>query len=113
VCSGDENPASCCTVTRPKARKQHWCCECGESIPIGTVYVNTSGIWDGNADRFKQHVECHDLLDEISKTMCGGEPWAFTQLQYELAEYREWPPAVRLLAKFEAIKAKYAEVTRE
>lgn len=34
------------TVTRPKARKTHKCCECGSEILPGETYEKVVGLWD-------------------------------------------------------------------
>lgn len=46
---------------RPKARKDHKCCECGGTILEGEVYNKHSGIWEDGPDSFKVCVDCDEL----------------------------------------------------
>lgn len=104
MCSGSDNPPEFMDVTRPKARKQHRCCECGLPIPVGEVYIKSLGKWDGDFGQYVQHVACHELLQWISDQFCGGEMWSFGELRQELSEYRpehfsaEREPDLRALA---------------
>ena len=58
----------CITITRPKARKRHVCCECGAAIEPGTVYVRTSGVWDDPAS-FAQCVPCAEVMRAAMETL--------------------------------------------
>lgn len=51
---------SCHVGTSPivKARKNHGCNWCGESINKGTKYESTFIVWDGDAWTRKMHPEC-------------------------------------------------------
>lgn len=53
----------CHTETRPKARKEHTCCECRGIIMPGETYQVVSGVWSGGAGpaRFKTCWDCMDL----------------------------------------------------
>lgn len=42
------------------ARKQHRCIWCGEAIEPKTRYAHTAGIFDGEFQDNKFHVECDD-----------------------------------------------------
>jgi hypothetical protein len=115
MCSGSDNPPDVCRSETRRARKEHWCCECGGPIPAGTRYVYTSGVWDGTPDSYKQHAECHELLDWISKRYCDGEPWSFGTLRDEVDEYTDRPTGPRgdfywgeaLKCRMAAIEARY------
>lgn len=117
MCNGDDNPPEGFCETKPKARRSHRCCECGRLIPSGEVYVRSWGKWDGNIGTYRQHVDCHELLDWISVNLCGGEMWSFTSLRDELGEYGpdlyadgnpDKPLAVEAHARMAAIEARYA-----
>jgi hypothetical protein len=56
---------SCYTETLRKARKEHRCCECRETIKPGDSYHYTSGIWDGRACSFKLCAKCEALRQYI------------------------------------------------
>jgi len=55
--------------SRPKAKKQHKCCECGRAIQPGETYRHLWGVWDGDPKTFKT---CDDCL--------GLEDWARDQM---------------------------------
>ena len=45
-----------------KARKAHKCTECHGTIAPGEAYLNTWGIWEGEAHTFKRCADCIDLM---------------------------------------------------
>jgi len=47
--------------TRRKCRKPAMCCECGQTINKGDVYVYVVGVWEGDFDTFKTCELCWDL----------------------------------------------------
>lgn len=53
------------TQLRPKARKQHKCCECAGIIQPGETYELYKGIWDGKADQYKTCADCVELRTEL------------------------------------------------
>lgn len=67
--SGDGDGPSCSTSTRPKARKEYRCCECQETIAVGSVYERIKGIWDGIASTFKTCLSCAEIRDHFA---CDG-----------------------------------------
>jgi len=59
-----------------KARKQHWCGECGEAIEIGEEYEHYSGLWDGHWQSHKMCMTCVRIRNSLFS--CGwicGEMW--------------------------------------
>jgi len=60
------------------SRKEHKCCECGQTISAGEVYEYSSGVWDGKPDSFKTCLSCVEIRDEY--TTSTGEPTAFGEL---------------------------------
>lgn len=60
-CYCDYDPPQFYSVTKPKARKQHRCEECGVAILPGELYERVSGKWDGYVDTFSTCERCHDL----------------------------------------------------
>jgi hypothetical protein len=89
--------------TRRKARKAHTCWECDLPIPVGTHYIYTSGIDESGPCSFKQHVECHELLQEHALDDDGC--WIMGTL-------REWATQVApdhpLAVGLKTVEAKYA-----
>lgn len=53
------------TELHPKARKQHWCCECTGAIQPGETYELYKGIWDGRAANYKTCQDCVELRTEL------------------------------------------------
>lgn len=45
-----------------KARKQHQCMYCAESIGVGDDYVYQSSVYDNHWYTLKMHTECFDEL---------------------------------------------------
>lgn len=56
-----------------KARKKHSCMWCGEIIEVGTLYVRSRSIYDGDFQELKLHTECDCALDESVKDEPDGE----------------------------------------
>lgn len=65
----DGDGPSCSTSTRPKARKEHRCCECCESIAPGSTYERVTGIWDGSASTHKTCLSCVEIRNHFA---CDG-----------------------------------------
>lgn len=79
---GYEDGPSCCTESIRKARKEHWCCECRETIKVGDRYEYVSGIWDGRADSYKTCLLCKEIRDHFS---CG-HGWVYGEVWSQLTE---------------------------
>lgn len=67
-----------------KARKPHRCCECGQAIAIGQLYLRSSGKWDGNIDTFAQCQRCVAVIDAFHDVEGCNPP--FTALFEQLDE---------------------------
>jgi len=52
-----------------KARKQHVCCECDETIEPGETYERVSSVYDGDWSHAKTCALCVKIRDEIC---CNG-----------------------------------------
>lgn len=50
-------------VTKPKARKQHRCEECGRTIAVGQVYERCSGKFDGDFYSTKTCLPCAEIAE--------------------------------------------------
>jgi len=60
-------------ATRPIARKDHRCSECGGKIAQGERYENVFGVWDGYPDLIKTCVYClaaRDLVESRIECFC-------------------------------------------
>ena len=75
MCFTAESP-ECFSESMRKARKEHFCVECGSKIQIGQMYQVCTGIWDGSPDSFKTCFPCCRLRDEVTeieeKEGCSG-----------------------------------------
>lgn len=68
------------------ARKNHRCCECGKMILVGWPYGLVKGLWDGHWSTYKQCMYCVDNARWYDSFGSTDEPYAYTQLYYEIAE---------------------------
>jgi hypothetical protein len=94
---GDEI-ADVWTSSEQKARKEHTCCACKESILPGHRYIKTTCIFEGEVDTWKHCLRCHAMyqaLNEKCWKASDGEEVADIQLncghEYE-KKWGEKPP---------------------
>lgn len=50
--------------SKPKARKNHECLWCGQPIPKGEIYSRWVGIFEGDFNCNKMHLECSKAFSE-------------------------------------------------
>lgn len=62
---GDSETPTVYEERERKARKEHHCDACGETIKPGQVYCNTFGVWDGNADTIKRCSRCDAIYEHL------------------------------------------------
>lgn len=75
---------------KPKARKEHRCCECRGFIRVGENYVKHHGIWDGSPAAYKVCEDCESLRAEVDKDIFHREDaTAFGELYETVFESRE------------------------
>lgn len=60
--------------SRPKARKDHICIWCGQSIPKGTVYYAERSVFDGEMQNHHWHLECIEFAHVY---FTGESEWEF------------------------------------
>ncbi len=64
-CNASYNPDAEMPVfyktSRPIARKNHICCECGQTILPGTSYLCIRGKWEGNFETYKLCPVCTEI----------------------------------------------------
>lgn len=81
-CSVDDyDEPKVCTVRDVRARKQHWCCECGRAIEPGEQYELVKGLWD---ERWETHKTCLGCT-RIRKHFCSSG-WIYTALAEQVAD---------------------------
>ena len=81
-------PPKAYTISNPRARKEHLCCECCGTIATGEKYHVFSGIWD-TAESFKTCAECEILRSEVAELRKRGEPTAFGDLYLDVFESKD------------------------
>ncbi len=90
MCSCDvaTSPDAFVSGTR-RARKQHRCCECRETIEPGATYQVISGIWDGEPGRYKTCLPCvaaRDAFDRRPGSDCHAPLGDLFECVHELLE---------------------------
>jgi hypothetical protein len=91
----------CCD--KPKARREHKCCECAGTIFKGEIYHRHHGIFDGDAFTYKVCVDCENLRAEVDKDCTYVEErTAFDYLYESVFERRD----LEEMRKFLEIKTK-------
>lgn len=93
--------AEVCICDKPKARKEHRCCECGGIIGIGEIYHRYHGVFDGSGFTYKMCPECDQLRTIIDVDTPSYEEYvAFTELEEVVSEIDE----LEILIAFLTIK---------
>ena len=65
----------CFSAKDRKARKEHTCCECGETIPKDALYRYESGIWEGEPQDYKTCLDCISVRDTFFCGFVFGSVW--------------------------------------
>lgn len=55
---GDYDPPEVYSQVLRRARREHTCCECGETITPGDLYEVAKGKWDGDWNEYKTCARC-------------------------------------------------------
>lgn len=85
MCAVDDcEPWTVVNHTRPKARKEYSCVECGRPIRIGETYAKCVGMCDGYWSTSRTCLHCR-AMGAFMNEMCGGYP--ISQLREELEEH--------------------------
>jgi len=61
--------------TKPTARKEHTCCECGRIIRIGERYRLEKNVFDGSFDTFKTCVDCDSVRTHLVCSFYYTQVW--------------------------------------
>ena len=76
--------------TRPQARKNHICYECGCLIPKGTVHYVQVNVWDGQVNQWRVHADCAELYWALtSEYRCSWDD-ALPTMEYCLSEIEQF-----------------------
>ena len=70
---------TCLRQSEQKARKQHKCVWCGEAIEIGETYSYWAGIFEGEFQTNKMHLECEKVCSSKENDYChdGFNPYEY------------------------------------
>ncbi len=69
----------------PTARKEHICCECGETIHPGDTYHLFRGIWDGEFGSYKTCDFCDRVREDLiaeDPCICFRELWKVVDQEF-------------------------------
>jgi hypothetical protein len=84
-----------------RARVEHICCACKETIRPGDVYNVTAVVFDGTARTFKRCLRCQAIHEHL-RTLGDGDCWPDERLdcgeEYTHHWGREPPPEIAALA---------------
>jgi hypothetical protein len=85
VCAVEDcEPFIVSTETKPVARKEHLCSECGRTIRVGEKYHKLTGLCDGRWETDRTCNHCM-AMSGFMHEMCGGYPLG--ELREELEEH--------------------------
>jgi hypothetical protein len=102
---GDDNPAQGWTDKHRRARKDHRCDACCETIRRGDIYCYMTGIWEDGPEAWKYCLRCEAVSNAISAH--GEMPQMGLDCGHDWIEVfgAEPPPEVARLAFFTADEA--------
>lgn len=101
MCGCDYDGPSVSWETRPKAKKQHRCCECRGWIEPGEVYWRVRGVWDGEAQTFSMCTDCEDIKAWASEgTDCFC--WSFGSVLTDALDFMHESGDAALIAEAKA-----------
>jgi len=85
-------------VTTPRARREHYCAECGRVIGAGERYERNVHVWDGAMICHKTCEHCL-VARQWLQDECGG--WLFGAVEEDIREHAhsgDYPMGVHRLA---------------
>lgn len=88
----DYEPAGFVSTTRiKKARKDHLCNSCKNTIPTGASYLRVASAYDGRAFTEKMCEQCSEISDDFdSKHNFKAFPSALVDTLQHCVEQEEW-----------------------
>ena len=69
-------------TSTPRARKEHHCCECRDTISKGQIYLNEVTTYNGELTEYKTCQTCKEIRDEF---FCEG--YYYGEVMEGLKEY--------------------------
>jgi hypothetical protein len=88
------------TRTLTKARKEHACSACKETIRPGDYYTKVFSLYDGNTNNYKRCPACEAIFDELVSRLQENEQWPDERLNcgHEWSENFGEPPPEHIAA---------------
>ena len=75
-CDAGLEPSDVCDIADVKARKEHRCDECHETIQPGQTYVRIKALWDGGWETMKRCRPCYQIGTDYCCGVIGkGAVW--------------------------------------
>lgn len=90
MCGSSGEGPSVFWESKPRARKEHKCCECLSAISPGEVYELFEGVWEGSFGRFRTCSICASVRDGAmsdrnhDEGIAFGCLWEETGVEYEI-----------------------------
>lgn len=75
--------------SRHRARKDHACAACRDTISAGHVYACSFIVFDGDAEYLKRCLRCQTLHEHL-RDLCGPGVWPDERLMCGLSYEDEW-----------------------
>ena len=75
--------------TKPRSRRAWRCEECTYAIPVGTVHVHVSYLFEGSWTTFRAHTECRELALDVAEAACGERYWQHGEMRTHLSELKD------------------------
>ena len=64
-------------------RKDHRCEWCGENIPKGEIFAHFKGMWEGDFQNWRMHLECYSASSSSDYLTDGFTPYQYQRGQAE------------------------------
>lgn len=96
MCDAPDEYSDVWNEKQRKARVEHTCCACKETIRRGDVYRVTSSLYDGSWDTWAHCLRCAAMLDALGKRD-GGTSAIAMELDCGVV-WEDPPPEVAALA---------------
>lgn len=71
ICTPEYDEPLVYNVATRTARKEHYCCECGETIAKEVKYEHVKGCWDGSWNEFRTCSVCVAIRKDFTASGCG------------------------------------------
>lgn len=66
MCDYDDEGSDVWNEKRRKARREHRCYACQETIRVGDIYQHTTSLYEGSWDTWRHCLRCVAMLDALA-----------------------------------------------